>query len=307
MNDPCPVALRGIVPSLNTPFAADGALDLAGLRRTVDHIVDSGCAGILALAVAAEIRALSPDEADLAGAAVVERAAGRIPVILGASAEDQAERLRRAARARALGADAVLCQSPPARDAAERADLLAAVADAGPDLFMLQDLDWSGPGLAIAEIVALAEAIPRFRCLKVEVVPAGPKYSAVLAATRGRMHVSGGWAVAHMMDALARGVHAVMTTEMEPIYVAIERRFRQGRVAEATALFERLLPVLVFTHQSLDVSIRFHKTQRRIHGLFATDACRPPTAALDSVQRAEAERYLALAETLAAELRQGGA
>ncbi len=46
--------ISGIVPSLNTPFHADGALDPAGLERGVEHVVAAGCAGILALALAGE-------------------------------------------------------------------------------------------------------------------------------------------------------------------------------------------------------------------------------------------------------------
>lgn len=62
MNDPCPVALRGIVPSLNTPFFENGDLDEKSLRRLIDHTIKSGCAGMLALAVAGEQGSLTTDE-----------------------------------------------------------------------------------------------------------------------------------------------------------------------------------------------------------------------------------------------------
>ena len=48
MSDPCPVGLRGIVPSLNTPFTDADEIDEDGLRREVDHVVAAGCVGILA-------------------------------------------------------------------------------------------------------------------------------------------------------------------------------------------------------------------------------------------------------------------
>jgi 4-hydroxy-tetrahydrodipicolinate synthase len=177
---------------------------------------------------------------------------------------------------------------------------LAEVAEAGPDLLVLQDLDWHGPGLAVEEIVELFERLPRFRALKVEVAPAGPKYGAVLAATGGRLHVSGGWAVMQMPDALARGVHAFMGTELEAVYVAIVRLWRAGREEAARALFEAALPVLAFANQHIDVSIRFLKMLRRANGIFATDVCRPGVRPLDAVQRAEAERLLPRARALIA-------
>ncbi len=48
---PAPFA-RGIIPSMNTPFLYDGAIDGEGIRRSVDAAVDAGVAGLLVLAVA---------------------------------------------------------------------------------------------------------------------------------------------------------------------------------------------------------------------------------------------------------------
>ena len=296
--------LGGIVPSLNTPFTEDDGIDRESLRRLVDHLVASGCPGFLALAVASESAALSEDEWTEVAETLLARGAGRLRAIVSVTADRQEVRLRRAAKARGLGADAILCQvplcqAPGGRGAEARRDLLGEVAAAGPEVLMIQDLDWHGPGLALEEIVDLFEAIPRFRGLKIETVPAGPKYSAVLAATGGRLHVSGGWAVSQLMDALRRGVHAFMPTEMEPIYVAIHRLYRAGDEAAARRLFESLLPVLAFSNQHIDVSIRFFKMLRKANGLFATDRCRPPVPDFDAVQAREAEILIRRARDLA--------
>ena len=290
--DACAVALRGIVPSLNTPFTADDRIDVDGLAGEVDHIVAAGCAGMLVLAVAGESASLSAEEADLVATTTIARAAGRCPVIVSVTAADQAERCRRAARAAALGADGILCQPPADTDRNGRRAALADVAGAGPGLLMIQDLDWQGGGLDIDEIVDLFDNVPGFASLKVEVVPAGPKYSGVLQATGGRLHVCGGWAVQQMLDALQRGVHGFMPTGMEPLYVAIQRAFAAGRIDEARARHEALLPILAFANQHIDVSIRFFKRLRHAQGLFATDRCRPPVAPLDAIQQREADRLV---------------
>jgi hypothetical protein len=54
MQDPCPVGLRGIVPSLNRPFTEDDAADIDHVRRLLDWTVEAGSAGMLILAVAGE-------------------------------------------------------------------------------------------------------------------------------------------------------------------------------------------------------------------------------------------------------------
>jgi 4-hydroxy-tetrahydrodipicolinate synthase len=63
-----------------------------------------------------------------------------------------------------------------------------------------------------------------------------------------------------------------------------------GRHDAARALFERALPVLVFSNQHIDVSLRFWKHVRRLQGIFDDLRCRPPVRPLDRVQQEEAER-----------------
>ncbi len=291
-SDLCPVGLRGIVPSLNTPFDAEGSVDLSGIRRLVDHCVDSGCAGMLCLAVASEAPSMTADEIRAVVQTTVAHAAGRIAVIVSVTDETQTARLERAHHAAAIGAHGILCQPPPG-GATERLEMLAQIAEAGPDFLMIQDLDWTGPGLPLEEVVALTEAVPRFASLKIEVAPAGPKYSQVLAATNGRLHVCGGWAVMQMVDALRRGVHAFMPTCMEQLYVEIHRRFQAGDEAGARRLHGRILPTLAFSNQHIWTSISFFKRLRQAEGVFASGVCRPPVPPFDAAQKHESDLHVA--------------
>ena len=93
-------------------------------------------------------------------------------------------------------------------------------------------------------IVELFETVPSFRCLKVETVPAGLKYTRILKLTEGKLNVSGGWAVTQMIEGLKRGVHAFMPTGMHWIYTKIFSDFHQGNEKDATLLFNEILPIL---------------------------------------------------------------
>jgi 4-hydroxy-tetrahydrodipicolinate synthase len=169
---------------------------------------------------------------------------------------------------------------------------------------MLQDLDFTGGGMKIVDILALVERIPALKCLKLETAPAGPKYTAVIEATGGRLHVSGGWAVGQMIDALDRGVHAFMPTELEDAWVRVHALHSEGRRDEARGWFERLLPILAFSNQHIDVSIAFFKRLRQTRGLFRSSFCRPPVPKLDALQEQEANRLTAKATGISREIGQ---
>jgi 4-hydroxy-tetrahydrodipicolinate synthase len=282
--------LGGIIASLHTPFTADDAPDHASLVRLIDHVAAAGCTGVLATAVAGEVGALTPDERHALLDTVTTACRGRLRVIAGVSAADLATSLDLARRARTAGADLVLWQPPEGMAHGGLADALARLGDAGPGPVMLQDLDWHGSGIPVPVIADCAAAVPAFQALKVETVPAGPKYTAVRAALGARLHLSGGWAAMHMLDGLARGLDAFIPSGLLPAYVRIFDLWQQGEHDTARALFERCLPIITFSNQDIRISIAFWKKVRRLQGLFATELARPPVGALDAVQAAEAER-----------------
>lgn len=286
--DHCSIGMRGIVPSLNTPFDGCGKVDGEALGALVEETISAGCQGILAVAVAGEQTSLSYAEKDRIARIIAERVGGRIPVVISVTADCVVESRRLSAMARSAGATGVCCQVPRSLSGRPLTDFFRSITDNGPDLLMIQDLDWSGGGLDVSEIIRLFDELASFRCLKIETVPAGPKYSAVLKQTEGKLHVSGGWAVNQLIDALDRGVHAFMPTAMDRIYVAIYLAYHSGKRDAARALFENLLPVLAFSNQHVDVSIRFFKMLRYAEGFFSSDFCRPPIKQFDTPRRVEA-------------------
>lgn len=297
-----PPGWRGVITVLNTPFTASDMVDLEALARHAAHAVDAGVAGFLVPALASEAGKLAPDERDAMVRTVVETVRGRAVVIGGASSPDPAERLRLARRLPELGCDGVLVNLPYT-DGDQYAQGVREIAAQGPPLLMLQDWDPNGFGVPVPVIARLFREVDCFRCLKVETAPAGAKYSAVLAATDGGLHVSGGWAVTQMIEAMDRGVHAVMPTGMHEIYVRIWALHASGRRAEARALFHRLAPVLAFSNQHLDISIHFFKRLLHRQGIYPTSRVREPILPFDAHHERVAAELIELALGLMAELR----
>jgi len=274
--------LRGIVTVLNTPLTHDDTIDVGGLKKHVAYALDAGVSGFLVPALASEVDKLSFAERMTVLETVLEANGGRVPLIAGASAPGPAERMKAARAAIAAGCDGVLVNVPFTGED-EFEDAIRHIADLAPPLLMIQDWSPGGYGLPIPLIQHLFETIEPFRALKIEVVPAGVKYSEVLQATEGRLHVSGGWAVTQMIEGLDRGVHAFMPTGLHRTYTRIVARYATGDRDGAVRLFERLLPILAFSNQHLDLSIHFFKRLLHAQGVYATPRVREPILPFDDV------------------------
>lgn len=283
--------LAGIVTVLNTPFLEDDTLDLDGVRANVRRAISAGVAGFLVPAMAGEVEKLTADERSLLVQTVIEATAGAAAVVGGASAPTQEERLRTAETLVHAGCDAVLVALPFNNEVSYAADLHELAAGIAAPL-VIQDWDPVGYGVPVPLVARLFAEVPSFVSLKVEVVPAGPKYTALLEATGGRLHVSGGWAVGQMIEGLDRGVHTFMPTGMHEIYCELFRSFHRGSRNEALALFRRILPVLAFANQHLDISIYFFKRLLCREGLYSTARVREPILPFDAVHQATADELI---------------
>ena len=293
--------LDGILTVLNTPFDAANRVDLLAVQRNVRRAINSGVSGILVPAMASEVGKLTTSERETLIETVLQESNGAVPVIGGASAGSTEARVANLRRMTALGCDGILV-AVPYEDATSYRQTLETLAREDPPFLMIQDWDFNGYGAPVELIAKLFEEIPQFRSLKVEVVPAGAKYTEVLEATEGRLHVAGGWAVGQMIEGLDRGVHAFMPTGMHEIYCEIYRRYSGGNRAGAEALFRKLLPVLAFANQHLDISIHFFKRLLYREGVFPTPAVREPTVPFDEIHESIAEELIELAMQLTREV-----
>jgi 4-hydroxy-tetrahydrodipicolinate synthase len=296
--------LTGVVAIPQTPFDENDRIDLGSLSRAVADRLTAGVDGLLYPVVASEVGRLSLAERRTATRAVLDQAAATVPVIVGASADDPREARSMAEFAIRHGAAGVLVQAPIAilRDEPATLSFFRAVCEAPIDMLMIQDLEWGGPGLPVATIVRLFDELEPFRCIKVETSPAGSKYTAILEATDGRLNVSAGWAIPYLIEALDRGVHAVTPGGLHWVLVEIVRRYRAGDRPAARALFDRLLPVLGWQNQHIDISNQFLKLLAVRQGIFASAALRDPQVPFDAHHRRIADELVEEAIAIHAEI-----
>ena len=280
--------LTGILPVLQTPFADDGAIDHAALRREVDFVVACGAHGIVVPAIASEYRALTDAERRALVETVVARAAGRLPVVAGVSAADPATALALAGHARAVGADAVMAL-PPDRPESEAVAFYRALAEAAGRPVVLQNAGAAlGRSLPTARVRQIVATVPGVRHVKEERTPAGHHMSDLLAGDgAGRpAGVLGGSAGIYLPAELARGATGCMpSAAVADVLVALWDAWQSGDRGRARDLHAAVLPLLTM---EMSVMMAISKEVLRRRGVLASTRMRDPEfPALDAGDHAE--------------------
>ncbi len=151
-----------------TPMEPGGALSAPGLARLVEHLLATGCDGLVVGGTTGESPTLSAAESAGLVRAVAAQAANRARVIAGVGTHDTAASVRRAREAEAAGADALLLVCPY-YSRPTQAGVIAhclAVADATELPVMLYDVPArTGVAMTAATLVELA-GHPRIRAVK---------------------------------------------------------------------------------------------------------------------------------------------
>ncbi|MEO8520380.1 MAG: 5-dehydro-4-deoxyglucarate dehydratase [Acidobacteriota bacterium] len=149
-------ALTGVIGFPVTPFRQDLSVDLDGLRGNLRAMLRQPLAAVVAAGGTGELYSLTPAEHLAVVRAVVEEAAGRVPVIAGTgfNAALGADLARQAASS---GADGILVFPPyyPSPEDEGVAAYYRAIAAATPLGVLIYSRDWFHPGAAL--VARLAE------------------------------------------------------------------------------------------------------------------------------------------------------
>ncbi|GAA3357584.1 4-hydroxy-tetrahydrodipicolinate synthase [Saccharopolyspora gregorii] len=240
--------LSGILTALPTPFASDGSIDVAALGRVVDRSIDGGVDGLVACGSTGEFAALDEDERRLVVETVVERAAGRVPVVAqtGAVSTDQAIRLSQ--HAQRCGASVVMLVTPyyePLNEE-ETEQYLRTVAASVDIPVMLYNLPAiTGVDLSPEVVGRLAREVGNIRYIK--------DTNADMSRLRQFVHhhgdvitTFGGWDTL-ILAALTEGAAGVVAGSANLVpaeLVSMHRALRAGELDRARAEWSRLHPLM---------------------------------------------------------------
>lgn len=253
-----------VIPVVPTPFGPDESVDTTALAALVRMAADAGAAAVCLPAYGSEFYKLSESERDTVVHAAIDAAGGRLPVVAQANHPSARVAAEMARRYEARGA-AAIAVALPRQFALSEADLLryaSRVASAVRIPLVIQDFNPGGAAVGAAFATRLKEAAPHFVYLKLEEPLMGDKVAAIRDATGDGVGVLEGWGGMHLLELLPAGIAGVMPG------LALCARLRdvitlagEGRLADARARFERLLPFILYSLQSMEV---FHHCEKRL-------------------------------------------
>jgi 4-hydroxy-tetrahydrodipicolinate synthase len=291
-----PTAWSGVFSVLPTPFDHSGALDLDSLARVIALYLRAGVDGLVVLGVTSEAARLN----DAERLQVIESAAaaveGRVPLVVGASADGVRRAIEYSRAARDAGASAVLVSPPrlarPTADAvvgfytalAEAVDLPLVVQDYPPVCgFTMEPALLVRVALQVASVAAIKLEDPptpwkiaRIRDL------GGPQTPAIL----------GGLGGVYLLEELEAGASGTMTGFAYPeILVHVVQLWNKGQREEAAGWFYRYVPLMRFEFQE-GIGIALRKEILRRRGALREATIRPPGLRPDASTLASLERLL---------------
>lgn len=275
---------RGVWPVAPTPFKEDGTLDLDGMRRVLDCMVDQGVDGLCILANYSEQFLLSDEERATLMRLCLEHLDGRVPTIVTCSHFATDIVVERVRRAKDLGAAMVMLM-PPYHGALLKGteeqtyDQFAYAAEVGIPI-MVQDAPLAGVHLSVPFLASIAKEIANVAYFKIEMPGTADKLRALIKAGGDAIEgpFDGEEAITLMAD-LDAGATGTMSSALLPDLIKpIVEAHGAGNRAEAARLYAEVLPLI--NYENRQCGLRACKTVMMEGGVIASDHVRHPLSPL---------------------------
>ena len=292
---------KGVYLITVTPFTDTGALDLSSTDRMVDFCLEAGVTGLTVLGIMGEATKLTAQESRTFVKQVLARVAGRVPVVVGASAAGFAPMKELTQSVMELGASGVMVAPPPTVKTDDQIvnyfDMVSETL--GSDVpWVLQDHPVStGVQMSASVVLRIIKNSPTSVMLKHEDCPGLAKMSAYRAASdkgdsRRFSILTGNGGGLFLPEELSRGADGAMTGFAYPeMMVDVVRAHAAGDVERAHDLFDAYLPLSRYEQQAgIGLAVRKHLLAER--GVIASAAIRKPGPKLSAADIADLNRLV---------------
>ncbi|MBL4891297.1 MAG: dihydrodipicolinate synthase family protein [Rhizobiaceae bacterium] len=285
-------AYTGVWPVAPTPFTDSGELDLEGMKRILDCMIDQGVDGICILANFSEQFLLTDDERAVLTKLCLEHVNGRVPVIVTASHFSTQVVETRCREAAEMGA-AMIMLMPPYHGTGLRADEagviehFARAGEAGGIPIMLQDAPLSGVALSVPMMVRMANEIPLLQYFKIEMPQTAAKLRSLIEAGGEAIigPFDGEESITLIADLNAGATGSMCSASLPEKIREVVVDHREGRKAEAAKGYEKMLPLINFENRQC--GWRACKVIMKEGGVIKSEAVRHPVRDLHPATRTE--------------------
>jgi 4-hydroxy-tetrahydrodipicolinate synthase len=267
----------------------------------VDFCLEAGVTGLTVLGIMGEATKLTAEESRTYVKQVLARVAGRVPVVVGASAAGFAPMKELTQSVMDLGASGVMIAPPPT---VKTDDQIVSYFDMvsetlGSDVpWVLQDHPVStGVQMSASVVLRIIKNSPTCVMLKHEDCPGLAKMSAYRAASdKGdakRISIlTGNGGGLFLPEELSRGADGAMTGFAYPeMMVDVVKAHATGDVERAHDVFDAYLPLSRYEQQAgIGLAVRKHLLAQR--GVIASAAIRKPGPKLSAADLADLDRLV---------------
>ncbi|MEX0763418.1 MAG: dihydrodipicolinate synthase family protein [Dehalococcoidia bacterium] len=287
--------MKGVYPILSTPFDAKGRIVVEDLERQVDWMVDTGVHGV-GIAVASEVYKYAEAERDLVLKTVVERAGGRVKVVMNSGAEGTDVAIHYSKRAEELGADALMIRPTSfiPTVSSENVEYFGRIAEAVSIPIFLQDQGTAPvpPGMA-AECARRHENL----CyIKVETPPTVPRTAETARLAKGSgLVIFGGAGGGFVLEEFKRGSVGTMPGSTLPdMFVRVWDLWQAGKESEARGEFNRHAALIRTLNQGQGLANWIYKYIMMRRGVFSKGSvyARHPALEPDDTHLKEIDQQL---------------
>ncbi len=294
--------LRGTIPILVTPFAADNSVDLDDLDNELDFLVAAGVRWV-GFGFGSESPRLGPEELERTMAHAVRKSGGRLGIIGNAempSARAGIESVRRVQRA---GADLAMVR-PSGLDGIDQEQLFEAIStvanEAGLPIVVQDAPQNTGVQLSPGLLARLLKEVPGVAAIKVEPPGPAPKMSKITAHLDGaRGTIIGGSGGLDYLHELERGAIGTMPGPAFPeVFSTVQVLHEQGDRREAFNVFSRVLPLITLSNREMDTFLFVQKQILLRRGVLSGARLRWPHRAIDEHLAQEIDELLDIFDIL---------
>ena len=291
---------KGVYVIAVTPFTDAGEVDWNSVDRMVDFYEEQRVTGMTILGQLGEAPKLTSEESRGIAKRVIDRVAGRLPIVVGVTAPGLAPMRELAASVMDMGAAGVMVAPPWTTRTDDQAySFFASVGDAlGKTPWVLQDYPLlTNVTISPKVIDRIVRDVPTCVMLKHEDWPGLAKIGALRASSdKGetrRISILCGNGGLFLPEEMARGADGAMTGFGYPeMMVGVVENYAKGDAERAHDIFDAYLPLARYEQQQgIGLACRKYVLAKR--GVISSAMLRKPGAALSKADIADVERLLA--------------